>query len=255
MTTAYYKRYRMMVDLSPRRSHELSNPPPEPVLPPGYAWAAWPRPFNPVDDEAFIERHAQTKARCFANELDAGVFACLSHLDGCRRLVREIRRKRGFLADATWLIVAPNGEDCATIQGVLESGWLGSIQNVGVAPAHRGRGLGKALVIRALDGFARNGATKATLEVTAANLPAIALYDRLGFRRTRTSYKAVERVSPSPTSPQLPAAMSATLPPSCPTSGGTASCVTSPPRHGVIVVPTTPIRPLPPSSTTQGFGP
>ena len=254
MATAYYKRYRMMVDLSCRRSHESSDPRPETALPSGYTWAAWPQPFNPVDDETVIERHARTKARCFADELDAGVFACLGHLDGCRRLMREIRRKRGFLFDATWLIVAPDGEDCATIQGVLESGWLGSIQNVGVAPDHRGRGLGRALVIRALNGFARAGATKATLEVTAANLPAIALYHRLGFRRTRTSYKAVERAFPPSPPPEPRAATVGDSRPSSLPPGKSESGVISEPLHGVIVVPTTPIRSNPSSSSRQGFG-
>ena len=53
------------------------------------------------------------------------------------------------------------------------------IQNVGVAPAWRGRGLGAALVLQSLHGFARSGLGKALLEVTGGNDAALRLYRRL----------------------------------------------------------------------------
>jgi ribosomal protein S18 acetylase RimI-like enzyme len=77
------------------------------------------------------------------------------------------------------------------VQGLQERTGLGAIQNLGVAPAHRGRGLGTALLLQALHGFRRAGLGRAFLEVTAQNEAAVRLYQRLGFRRKKTIYKAV----------------------------------------------------------------
>jgi RimJ/RimL family protein N-acetyltransferase len=163
---------------------------PRAELPPGYR----PVPYRPT----LLEAHAKTKYRCFRWEMDSNVFPCLGDADGCRRLMREIVRRDGFLRDATWLIEFARGwqraEYCGTIQGVAEADGLGSIQNVGVTPEHRGLGLGTALVVHALDGFRRAGLERARLEVTAENTAAIRLYRRMGFRRVRTVYKAGELV-------------------------------------------------------------
>jgi ribosomal protein S18 acetylase RimI-like enzyme len=61
-----------------------------------------------------------------------------------------------------------------------------------VLPAHRGRGLGTALLLKALEGFRRRGLGRAFLEVTAQNVAAVQLYRRLGFRCRKTLYKAVD---------------------------------------------------------------
>jgi GNAT superfamily N-acetyltransferase len=180
VATTYFKRFRMEADLlTPRRP---------PVLPEGYRLVAW--------NEALIDAHARTKYRAFCEEIDAVVFPCLGDLEGCRRLMREIRRKPGFLADATWLIarvIAPGQHAwCGTIQGVVDKFGTGMIQNVGVVPGHRGLGLGTLLVQQALGGFSRAGLRKASLEVTAENASAVKLYRRLGFRPARTVYKVVD---------------------------------------------------------------
>lgn len=180
MASTYFKRFRMEADLLiPRRPA---------VLPEGYRLIAW--------NEALLDAHARTKYRAFCDEIDAVVFPCLGDLEGCRRLMREIRRKPGFLADATWLIarvVAPGQHAwCGTIQGVVDKLGTGMIQNVGIVPGHRGRGLGSLLVQQAMNGFGRAGLRKASLEVTAENTSAARLYRRLGFRRARTVYKVVE---------------------------------------------------------------
>jgi GNAT superfamily N-acetyltransferase len=154
-----------------------------PVLPPGYRWIAW--------DESLLELHAQVKYLSFRTELDSCVFPCLGDAEGCLRLMREIRRKPGFLPAATWLIAAPEG--CvATIQGIVDRGPIGSIQNVGVLPSYRGLGLGRALVEKALVGFQLANLHRAFLEVTADNACAIRIYRSLGFRKAKTLYKAVD---------------------------------------------------------------
>jgi ribosomal protein S18 acetylase RimI-like enzyme len=125
------------------------------------------------------------------------VFNCLSEFGGCFRLMEEISQREGFLPEATWLALFDRGGgaqqlNCGTIQGIRASHRFGSIQNVGITPAHRGQGLGTALVRAALAGFQQAGLPFAYLEVTAQNERAVQLYKRLGFRRTKTLYKAVE---------------------------------------------------------------
>jgi GNAT superfamily N-acetyltransferase len=102
----------------------------------------------------------------------------------------EIARRRAFIPEATWLAIGPDGP-CGTIQALRERGALGAIQNVGVLPALRGRGLGQALLLEALRGMYRSGLGRTVLEVTAQNEAAIRLYRRLGFRRAKVVYKAV----------------------------------------------------------------
>ena len=174
MAITYYKRFRMEID--------LDGPIPSAELPPMFSWAAW--------DESLLERHAEVKFRSFCCEIDAHVFPCLGERQGCLRLMREIRRKPGFLPAATWLISGPFGY-VGTIQGVTDRGPIGAIQNVGVAPEFRGRGLGQALVFKTLEGFRSAGLRRAFLEVTAENSSAVRLYRSVGFRRSKTLYKAV----------------------------------------------------------------
>jgi ribosomal protein S18 acetylase RimI-like enzyme len=83
-------------------------------------------------------------------------------------------------------------ESCGTVQGVRDSKHHGAIQNLGIVPGHRGKGLGTALLHQALCGFRDSGLSRAYLEVTAQNSAAIRLYQRLGFRRVKTVYKAAE---------------------------------------------------------------
>lgn len=198
MASGYFKRYRMAVDLL-----RMRRPAP---LPPGFRFVGW--------NEALLEAHARTKYRAFRDEIDAVVFPCLGDLEGCRRLMGEIRDKDGFLPGATWLVVRGDAQGtawCGTIQGVIDDTGAGSIQNIGIVPEQRGLGLGTALIEKALAGIREWGAASATLEVTADNAGAVRLYQRLGFRRQRTIYKVVDEAvtRPVPTAAAPVAAASA----------------------------------------------
>ena len=175
MAITYYKRFRMEIDLDGSLA--------PPVLPAWFSWTPW--------DEALLDQHAEVKYLSFRDEIDAQVFPCLGDRFGCQRLMREIRRKPGLLPQACWLIAGPRGY-CGTIQGVVDRGPIGAIQNVGVVPAYRGCGLGRALVRRALVGFFQAGLRRAYLEVTAENSGAVRLYRDVGFRRAKILYKAVD---------------------------------------------------------------
>jgi ribosomal protein S18 acetylase RimI-like enzyme len=170
---SYFKRYRMEVQLDRL---------PAPVLPPGYRVEPW--RFD------LLEAHAEVLFRCFETEIDSQVFPSLGNREGCAALLAEIARRKAFVPEATFLLVGPDGP-CGTIQGMRERGVLGSVQNIGIVPPSRGQGLGRGLLLCGLHGFRATGLGRALLEVTARNAAAVRLYERLGFRRVKTLYKAV----------------------------------------------------------------
>jgi len=182
MSVRYLKRVKMEFDFRwgvPERAR----------LPKGFHW----RPWSPQ----LIRTHADVKFRSFRNELDSLVFPALGTYSGCENLMQGMSKHSGFLPQATWLIEAEGGSlsgpiPCGTIQGLERSTTLGTIQNVGVIPAYRGKGLGRALLLKALAGFRSCGLLRVTLEVTEENEPAMRLYESIGFRAISTSYREVE---------------------------------------------------------------
>ena len=182
MGLTYFKRYRMEIDLVGADFSRVR-------LPSAYRFVEW--------SDALLDVHARTKYLSFRSEIDSNVFPCLGELEGCQRLMQEIRQKPGFLPGATWLAAYLTPEKrgvtyCGTVQGIRDYSGLGAIQNLGVIPEHRDQGLGAALLLQALAGFQAARLKRAFLEVTASNVGAIRLYQRLGFARARTVYKAVE---------------------------------------------------------------
>lgn len=182
MGVTYFKRFRMEFDLTG------SVPEPAPMAP-DYALVPW--------KPNLLDAHAEAKYKSFRYEIDANVFPNLGNRDGCRRLMSEIAQRSTFLPAATWLVQYwPSGcrkpELVGTIQGVADDGNVGAIQNVGVTAPHRGRGIGSVLLLASLAGFKEAGLSRVYLEVTAQNVGAVRLYQRLGFRRTKTVYKAVQ---------------------------------------------------------------
>lgn len=180
--TLFCRRLRLEIDLTRR-----DIAPPE--LAAGYRWVEW--------SPELLDRHAAVKFRCFESEKDGQVFPSLRSADGCQRLMNYIATHPLFVPTATWLLVRDDvarGEviDCGTIQGLATIPDSGAIQNVGIVPEHRGRGLGRALVQAALRGFRAGGLMHISLEVTAANEPAVRLYQSLGFQVTKTLYRSVE---------------------------------------------------------------
>ena len=174
MAMTYYKRFRMEIDLD----GAIAAPP----LPRSFVWVPW--------EDSLLEEHAEVKYLSFLGEVDAYVFPCLGDRFGCRRLMCEIRRKPGFLPGATWL-VACSGGYVGTVQGVMDQGPIGAIQNVGVLPALSRARAGPGPGSPGPGRICQAGLHRAYLEVTAENGAAIQLYRNVGFRRAKTLYKAV----------------------------------------------------------------
>jgi len=197
----YFKRHRMELDLR-RPPSAVAGAEGDSVrrasLPSGYYWLPW--------HDSLLDAHAEVKALSFQDELDSVVFPCLGSLLGCRELMLGIRGRPGFCPAATWLVAASDVPDhasgglargcVATIQGVIDANGHGGVQNVGVVPEARGQGIGRALLVKALAGFAAAGASRAYLEVTARNEAAVRMYRGLGFRCHRTIYRAVDVLEP-----------------------------------------------------------
>lgn len=104
--------------------------------------------------------------------------------------MRSLRRVRvddvGVLLDvsgnqATARVVLDTGEQVAGGGAAHDRDWVG-FRSLEVAPGHRRRGLALAVMAALLEWGAEQGATTAYLQVLGDNEPALALYERLGFR-------------------------------------------------------------------------
>lgn len=70
---------------------------------------------------------------------------------------------------------------------------LGGIYGLGVLPEHRGKGLGRAILVEAIEKLQAAGAARIMLQVEAGNATALNLYTSCGFRATSVmDYWAVE---------------------------------------------------------------
>jgi ElaA protein len=91
--------------------------------------------------------------------------------------VSEADERDGRDADAIHLIAFADGTPVGTARILLADG-TGKIGRVAVLEAHRGTGLGKALMAKALEVLREEGAVKAKL---SAQTQAIGFYEALGF--------------------------------------------------------------------------
>lgn len=86
-------------------------------------------------------------------------------------------------ADCRTFVAHGAAGDLAGFVAVSYSGWNRrlTIEDIEVAPEHRGRGVGRALMGLAVEFARERGAGHLWLEVTNVNAPAIHAYRRMGF--------------------------------------------------------------------------
>lgn len=149
---------------------QLRRPLPAEPPPPSFAT----RPFRPeLDAEAFLE----VNNRAFAWHPDQSGWTVddLRHHEAEPWFDRAgflLHERDGRLAGFCWTKVHPaNATDPA----------LGEIYVIAVDPDFAGLGLGRALTLAGLDHLYRSGLRDGMLHVEGDNVPARALYDRLGF--------------------------------------------------------------------------
>jgi len=96
----------------------------------------------------------------------------------------------------TFIVAEDNGEVVGYIMCRMELGLSnfgfkglvkkGHIVSVAVLPQYRRKGIGEALVSKAMEGMRLYNAKQCFLEVRVTNTQAISLYKKLGFQVTRT---------------------------------------------------------------------
>lgn len=185
MSVQYVKRLQMAFDFA-------TTPLPALEIPAGFRCVPW--------ETKLLRSHADVKHRSFRDDLDGRIFPTFRDFDRCLRLMEAISSHSTFLPQATLLIATDplpcetNGgffEFVANIQGMRPDRELGAIQNVAVLPDYRRQKLGRALLLGSLHGFRKAGVRRVTLEVTAENVPAVRLYENLGFETFKAYFREI----------------------------------------------------------------
>ncbi|MGI8745647.1 MAG: GNAT family N-acetyltransferase [Bryobacteraceae bacterium] len=129
-------------------------------------------------------------AAAYRGHLDSEINDQYRSPAGARRFLINIVQYPGcgsFFQPAAFVAIDPrNGKLCGICLSSLVSEDVGHITQVAVTKSVRGKGVGYELLRRALQALAQHGCRKATLTVTAANQEAIAVYDKMGFKKTRS---------------------------------------------------------------------
>ena len=180
----YHKRFQMEVDLRRWRRTPVG-------VYPEYRLASW--------SPDLLHEHAEVKYLSFRDELDAVVFPCLGEMQSCLRLMEEIVDRDGFVPEATWLAqyvgAGPHRiESCGTIQAIRTTRQRANIQNIGVTPHHRGRGVGKRLMAAVTSHPELQNLRLWTLFTRDAH----GLYRQVGFEPPRYPDRLMERRQTQP---------------------------------------------------------
>jgi len=114
-------------------------------------------------NESHVAQVTQLERICFSDPLSENSVAS------------ELKNKL-----ALWLVAEENG-DVAGYIGSQTCGEESDVMNVAVHPDFRRRGVAETLVGCLVAELKAMGSSSLTLEVRVSNLPAIALYEKMGF--------------------------------------------------------------------------
>ncbi|HKN63982.1 MAG TPA: GNAT family N-acetyltransferase [Gaiellaceae bacterium] len=147
---------------------DLTEEPPEPVLPEGLV----------------VDELREDEYRAFFDALNE---AFAEHWEWHPEPFEKwFERRKGQHRDEdgpVWFVVRDGDELAAVTRNDASVGGGGYVGAIGVRPAWRGKGLAKALLYRTFGEFWRRGTTRVTLDVDSQNATgAVALYERVGMR-------------------------------------------------------------------------
>ena len=169
LTAAGFDRVRALWQM--RRS--LAGLPDQPRFPPGIML----RTFRPGRDE---DEWLGLNRRAFAGHPEQGAWT---------RRDLELREREPWFDPAGFFIAERNGAMAGfhwtKVPGPAE-GSLGEVYVVGVDPGEQGTGLGRALTVAGLQYLQGRGLAEVMLYADEDNVPAIRLYEALGFIHWRT---------------------------------------------------------------------
>jgi ribosomal protein S18 acetylase RimI-like enzyme len=144
-------------------------------------------------ESRLLHLHAIALASSFQNESDLANYPSLGTDHGARDLLHDMSALPQFCPEGT-ILATVKSRPVGTIQSLINpvTGY-GEIQNVGVVPGDRRKGIAQSLVARAIVSLLDRPCPKITLEVSATNEPALALYRNFGFHLYKTIYAPVRR--------------------------------------------------------------
>ena len=145
----------------------LREPLDQPVLPAGRTL----RTFVPGQDE---DDWLSLNGRAFAKHPEQG---------GWTRHDLELREREPWFDPAGFFIAERDGRMAGFHWTKVHDPTLGEVYVVGVDPAEQGSGLGRALTLAGLRHLRDRGVAEAMLYVDEDNVPAIRMYEALGFTR------------------------------------------------------------------------
>jgi ribosomal protein S18 acetylase RimI-like enzyme len=158
----------------------LDDLPDEPPPLPGYSFVAI--PDVPIPEMAALDR------RAFAQGVDA--FLLPDDVEGDRKMLEGIRSGSmgRYLDLASTAIRSDDGRLVGFLLAVEETARRAVLVSLAVDPDDRRHGIAAAMLQRTLRALAALGYASARLWVTAANRPARALYERMGFGSPESTF-------------------------------------------------------------------
>ncbi len=136
------------------------------------------QPYNPAPDVRVRSMTMQDLPRVV--EVDAAAFEPLWH--------NSLAALKKAHQQSSYASVAENENGVVGYQ-ISSGGAFGAhLARLAVLPEIQGRGIGTMLVGELLDHMRAAGGSKVTVNTQASNAASLALYDRLGFRRTGENY-------------------------------------------------------------------
>jgi ribosomal protein S18 acetylase RimI-like enzyme len=128
-------------------------------------------------------------ASAYEGHIDSEINDQYRSAAGARRFLMNIVQFPGcgsFFQPASFVTLDPgSGRLTGICLASLVQADVGHVTQVCVSKTVRGTGAGYELIRKSLDALVKHGCRKVTLTVTSANVEAIGLYERMGFRKTR----------------------------------------------------------------------
>ena len=150
---------------------------------------------SPARREGFLldrwhERRQDEAARlialCYRGHIDSEINDQYRSVGGARRFVTNIINYPGcgvFQYPASLIALdAASGEMRGLVLASKVDDQVGHITQICTHPVARGCGLGRALLDQSFGALAASGCDMVSLTVTSSNVPAIRLYERMGFK-------------------------------------------------------------------------
>jgi mycothiol synthase len=165
--TAGFERFRALWQMRRSLGERLTQPLEGPALPAGRAL----RTFVPGQDE---DEWLKLNGRAFAKHPEQG---------GWTRHDLDLREREPWFDPAGFFLAERDGRMTGFHWTKVHNPDLGEVYVVGVDPDEQGSGLGRALTLAGLRHLRDLGVGQAMLYVDEDNVPAIRMYEGLGFTR------------------------------------------------------------------------